>query len=69
MQCLKLLSIPKLFKGLNMKFVVYQNVRDYSDIWCTVIASFDTSDDAEKFLEEQERCCPFGDVFYTIREE
>lgn len=52
-----------------MKFVVYQKVKDYGDVFSSEIASFDTETDAEEFLEVEERTNPFSDVFYTIEQE
>lgn len=52
-----------------MQFVVYQNFRDYGDVFRTEIASFDTESEAEEFREEQERHLPFRDIFYTIEQE
>jgi hypothetical protein len=50
-------------------FIVKRCVRDYEDVFKHEVAEFATEAEADAFVEVEERCSPFNDVWFEVDEQ
>ena len=49
-------------------FTVFRCVRDFDDVFKNEVAEFVTEEEADAFVEAEEKSSPWSDVWFEVRE-